>query len=226
MNIIYSFFIIKKYIFLILFVIKAVENTEFKDILKLSNGGYFIILDNYFYIYDKDFSMKQSKEFSKFIVIKQSKISEFKNNDDTYIICLLFLFDSYLKKYYVYLYDYNLNKITLANEYDHDFSGNKLDEENICIKNDIIYNYEDDHLKLNLIKIEDSFEYEEEEKTESFDFEFICYNLNINNKNNNNELLGDCESNCHIFSDSSTIRCFFYKGNFLIIIIFIIYSFI
>ena len=117
-----------------------------------------------------------------------------------------------------------MNKITLANEYDHDFSGNKLDEENICIKNDIIYNYEDDHLKLNLIKIEDSFEYEEEEKTESFDFEFICYNLNINNKNNNNELLGDCESNCHIFSDSSTIRCFFYKGNFLINVKYIIDS--
>ena len=220
MNIIYSFFKIKTYIFALLLIIKAVVCKEFKDLLKLSNGEYFIILDNSFYIYDKDFNIKKSKEFSRYFVVKKSKISEFKNNGDIYIICLLYLFDSYYyqNNNYIYLYNYKFNNITLESQYN---PGNELDEDDIFIKNDIIYNYEDNDLKLNLIKTEDSFESEEKE---SFDFEFICYILNINNKKSNNKLLGDCESNCHIFPDSSTIRCFFYKKNFLINVKYIIDS--
>ena len=220
MNIIYSFFKIKTYIFALLLIIKAVVCKEFKDLLKLSNGEYFIILDNSFYIYDKDFNIKKSKEFSRYFVVKKSKISEFKNNGDIYIICLLYLFDSYYyqNNNYIYLYNYKFNNITLESQYN---PGKELDEDDIFIKNDIIYNYEDNDLKLNLIKTEDSFESEEKE---SFDFEFICYILNINNKKSNNKLLGDCESNCHIFPDSSTIRCFFYKKNFLINVKYIIDS--
>ena len=69
MNIIYSFFKIKTYIFALLLIIKAVESKEFKDLLKLSNGEYFIILDNSFYIYDKDFNIKQSKDLLMVIFI-------------------------------------------------------------------------------------------------------------------------------------------------------------
>ena len=221
MYIIYSFFKIKTYIFALLLIIKAVESQEFKDLLKLSNGEYFIILDNSFCIYDKDINIKKSKDLSRYSVVKKSKISEFKNDGDIYIICLLNLFYSYYQNNnYIYLYNYKLNNITLQSKYYHDFSGKELYDDSF-IENDIIYNYEDDDLKLNLIKIEDSFESEEKE---SFDFEFICYFLNINDKNSNNKLLADCESNCHIFSDSSTIRCFFYEENFLINVKYIIDS--
>ena len=221
MYIIYSFFKIKTYIFALLLIIKAVESQEFKDLLKLSNGEYFIILDNSFCIYDKDINIKKSKDLSRYSVVKKSKISEFKNDGDIYIICLLNLFYSYYQNNnYIYLYNYKLNNITLQSKYYHDFSGKELYDDSF-IENDIIYNYEDDDLKLNLIKIEDSFESEEKE---SFDFEFICYFLNINDKNSNNKLLGDCESNCRIFSDSSTIRCFFYEENFLINVKYIIDS--
>ena len=221
MNIIYSFFKIKTYIFALLLIIKAVESQEFKDLLKLSNGEYFIILDNSFYIYDKDFNIKQSKDLFSYFYVKNSKISEFKNDGDIYIICLLNLFYSYYQNNnYIYLYNYKLNNITLQSKYYHNFSGKELYDDSF-IENDIIYNYEDDDLKLNLIKIENSFESKEKE---SFDFEFICYFLNINDKNSNNKLLGDCESNCRIFSDSSTIRCFFYEENFLINVKYIIDS--
>jgi hypothetical protein len=226
MYIIYSFFKIIKYIFALILIIKVVENKEFKDLLKLSNGEYFIILDNCFYIYDKDFNIKKEKKLFKNFVIKQSKISEFKNNDDINIICLLSCYDSFYNGHnnciYIYIYNYNLNKITFEDVEYHDFSGNELDEDNICIKNDIITKYESANLDLNLTEIADSFKYEE--NIESFDFVFFCYNLDFKNKIINNELLGDCESNCHIFSDLSTIRCFFYEKNFLINVKYIIDS--
>ena len=106
-------------------------NGFYPKIKQLPSGEYFIILNDGIYIYNNDFS-KIIRDFKFQGVIenledKKTTISEFKNNNYFYILCLI--------KDYLYLFNFNktsLEKIDLT-EY---LSGNSY--------NLIPYKYEDD----------------------------------------------------------------------------------
>ena len=196
----------------ILSIILISIKCKFVDLLKLSNGNYFIILDTGFYIYDNNFNLNKTiYAFSPALsTIYTSKISEYLHNDDIFIIGFYdydyYNYDyDYFKNYSLYIYNYkkeNFNTYTYSYRKDRILQGDYLKTK---INN--LYNAKFENLKVNIIKIKDSIDYDD---NDSFNYELYCYNLNFFEQNNS-KLIGDCKSNCIIFSSSSTIRCFFNK---------------
>ena len=93
-------------------------NSLYTRIKQLPSGEYFIILDNGIFIYNKNFSynnsiynFSNSEKINSFDDDKKTTISEFKNNDYFYILCLikdnLYLFNfnrRTIKKYFLASY--------------------------------------------------------------------------------------------------------------------------
>ena len=173
-------FKISIFIFFLLIFIKADLNNEFVNILKISDGNYFVVLKSGIYIYDNSFCKINNIDIGHNYII-DAKISEYIYDNEIYII-------SYVGDYYIYIYNYNSKKIDI---YDY-FSENN--------NNFTFSNSKGENFVLTLIRKKDYF---------SYSYQFIYYYLNLPNEVNKMHLIGDCKSNCHIFTNSSVLRCFF-----------------
>ena len=201
---------------IILISIKAYYNPNFVDLLKLSNGEYFIILDKGFYIYDKNLILNKTIYIfhPQLYTYYTSKISEYLFNDEIYIIGFYdYGYYSnehyYCKNYSLYIYNYKKQKFNLSTylyEKYRNFQGDYLNTEVVNL-----YNVKFDNLNVNVSKIYDYINYGSYNR---FYYESYCYNLKFFGQNNS-KLIGDCKSNCIIFPSSSTIRCFYNKYNYL-----------
>ena len=152
--------------YLLNFVIELNE-AKFQKIKKLSSSGdYFIILDNGLFIYNSDFTEKttiysfnNNQKISSNEDSTNTIITELKNNDDTYIICLA--------KKYVYLYDDSNKKI-------YNYYLSKLSEEDYS-QSGVIYNLMPYNIQNNIIYFIISFI---REKLAAHKIIFLYYNFN------------------------------------------------
>ena len=101
----------------ILSIILMSIKCKFFDLLKLSNGNYFIILDTGFYIYDNNFHLNKTLyTFNpKLDTCYNSKISEYLNNDEIYIIGFYdyAYYSNSRFNYSLYIYNYNKENFNL-----------------------------------------------------------------------------------------------------------------
>ena len=179
-------FQISVFVSFLLIFIKTDLNNKFVDLLKISDENYFVVFNRDIYIYDKNFRKKNIITTDN-NYIYSAKIAEYIYDDEIYII-------SYIGYYYIYIYNYNSNNLSIYYYYEY------IDEYN---KDFIFYNSEGENCVLKLIKKNENNE------NLSYRQSFIYYYLNFPNEVKKHHLIGDCKSNCHIFSNSTTLRCFF-----------------
>ena len=200
---------------IILSIILVFINCKFFDLLKLSNGEYFIILNTGFYIYDDNFNLNKTVyTFDRELyTCYKSKISEYLNKDEIYIIGFYdygyydYYDLNYFQNYSLYIYNYNNRKFNLST-YSYKKSSYSLDD---YLSSEIEDLSKIKFENVNISKIKDSIYLDYKD---SFDYKSYCYNLNFFGENNS-KLIGDCKSNCIIFSNSSTISCFYSNKNYL-----------
>ena len=184
-------FKISVFVSFLLIFIKTDSNNKFVDLLKISDGNYFVVLNRGIYIYNKNFSEKNIiTTVDKYIY--SVKIAEYFYDDEIYIICYI---DYYFYGCnYIYIYNYKSKKLS---HYEYN------DEYNDEYNEDFIFSNSQGDYVLKLIKKS------EKKENSPYRYSFIYYYLNFTNEVNKHHLIGDCKSNCHIFSNSSTLRCFF-----------------
>ena len=78
-------FKISIFIFFLLIFIKADLNNEFVNILKISDGNYFVVLKSGIYIYDNSFCKINNIDIGHNYIIA-AKISEYIYDNEIYII--------------------------------------------------------------------------------------------------------------------------------------------
>ena len=179
-------FQISVFVSFLLIFIKTDSNNKFVDLLKISDGNYFVVFNWGIYIYDKNFGKKNIITTNNNYIFS-AKIAEYIYDDEIYII-------SYIGYYYIYIYNYNSNNLNTYDYYEYS------DEYN---KDFMFSNSKGENYALKLIKKSENNE------NLSYRQSFIYYYLNFSNEVNKHHLIGDCKSNCHIFSNSTTLRCFF-----------------